>query len=218
MTPEALSLYATLVQIVHDPGVVSVLLVPLILIPLDLITGITLAVRQHRFALRRITDFVGKDLWKYLGMLGFILMIWILSGEMTATAFASLLGMGSLSISIGASILENISSLNLPPAVLQEASHLVKDLEAIAQTPPSSPPANAPHEAEEPTTIPTPAVIPVGKDAANSPYTKFLSAFTDQITAPMPAIRPEAKTPSLILRPSPTSFLSYAHTQKELIL
>lgn len=207
------TLYATLLQIVHDPGVISILLVPLILIPLDLATGVARAIKTHKFSLRRATDFAGNDLMKYLGIFGFIVFIWMLTGQMTATAFASLLGMGGLSISIGSSILENIATLNLPPIVTQEATQFVKGLETIAQMP-----LPQVQDIEGHPTLQTPAIsVPIRTDP--SPYTKMLSTFTgfsDRITAPMAAIKPEPSSP-LVLRPSPASLLSYTQG-KELIL
>jgi hypothetical protein len=115
-----------------DPVTIAIILTPLGLLACDIATGILRAVMTNQFKARRLADFLGTSFMKYVAMLVGVIIVWLASGDSVATSTASLLGMGILSLSIGASIIENMQALGLPPTVERDAETVVKDLESIA--------------------------------------------------------------------------------------
>lgn len=128
MVPSLQSLFA-------DPITVTIILTPLGLIACDLVSGILRALMTNQFKASRIADFLGTSFVKYLALLIGVIVVWFASGDAVATNTASLVGMGTLSVSITASIIENVQALGLSPVVTQEAEILVNDLEHLANRP-----------------------------------------------------------------------------------
>lgn len=118
-----------------DPVTVTIILIPLGLIACDLVSGILRALITNQFKASRIADFLGTSFVKYLALLVGIIVVWLASGDAVATNTASLLGMGTLSVSIVASIIENIQTLGLPPVIVQEAELGIEELEHIVNPP-----------------------------------------------------------------------------------
>lgn len=118
---------------------------PLLLILLDLITGIAAAARTGKFALKEVSAFFGKDIMRYLGATGVVVLVYFFGGIAQATAIASALGMGTLALSIGDSIRANWQEITgdkiaLPP----QADKALSDVEKLASQPAQITPANQP--------------------------------------------------------------------------
>lgn len=171
----ASSFYLILTNLVRDPSMLSILILPLFLIPLDVITGIIRSVRQKKFSFRRATDFMGNDLLKYIGMFVFVVFTWIGTGEMSATAIASTLGMSALSLSIGASIIANLAAIGAPPTLQNGVKQIVEKIEAQSPS-------------------------PVSTQAAYEQYAlNTAQIFANEITSPLPAMPAVEKKKQFVL-------------------
>jgi phage-related holin len=114
----------------------SILTAPLLLVLIDFITGVVRAAKTNQFQLRKIADFLGSSFLKYLIVLIATAIVFIVSGSATASVVASTLGMGALSIALCGSILENVATLGLPPAIEKEVDTAVQDIDRIIIPPP----------------------------------------------------------------------------------
>ncbi len=111
--------------------IATLCIVPLLMIIFDIITGLARAIKTKEFKLRRIADFLGTSFLKYLACFGAVLLTWIASDSTEATIVAGSLGMGTLTVAIAGSISENLDTLGLPPAVVNQVDGALKEAEHI---------------------------------------------------------------------------------------
>lgn len=114
-----MSLPDFLAQTLQNPVLCWFFRVPLVLILLDVLTGIIAAVCTKTFQWQRLASFLGNDLLKYLLTTLAVLLCYLAGGIVQATTLASTLGMGVLAIhvigSIRANILEIVKTSSLAP-------------------------------------------------------------------------------------------------------
>jgi Bacteriophage holin family len=115
-------------KLLTNTSFIALIIMPLVLIFVDIVSGIAKAIKLHDFSYRRVADFLGTSFLKYLVAFTASLVVFLIAGSAKAASVACWLGMGSLSLSLTASIIENISALGLPPGIEKEADVIVKDI------------------------------------------------------------------------------------------
>lgn len=104
-----MNLTAFFSQTVQNPFWRWFLFVPVLLIVLDLATGITAAILDRKFHGEQVGAFLGKNVgWLAGASLLVVIGYWGFGGSAVATAIANVLGMGTLATSVAASIKNNV--------------------------------------------------------------------------------------------------------------
>lgn len=122
-----------------NPLLETLVIAPLVLLFLDIVTGVARAVKHQKFSWRRFSDFLGSSFLQYLVAIIATVLVFVVNGSAAAAIVAGVLGMSALATSLAASIVENVSDLNLPPTVEKEADAIVKEVENVATHPPIAP-------------------------------------------------------------------------------
>src|SRR4029077_88904 len=122
-------MFASIPQLIPDGIVHWFFYGPLLLIALDLLTGIASAIRNKTFQWNKFFEFLGrqKDLDYYLYVCIAVLVIAVVVGLPLATTVDIALGMGPLSLKIGKSVYSNITEFFPQNAAMTELEHMVVD-------------------------------------------------------------------------------------------
>ena len=126
----------------HQQMISNLLFVPLCLIALDVATGILSAIKTKTFDWKRLADFLGKDFFHYVIVVLVVGIAFVCVGQRLATDIATGTGMTVLSISLFASIYQNLKEISTSAAeVLTEVAPLVglPQLTTASVPTPSSP-------------------------------------------------------------------------------
>src|ERR1700719_215515 len=111
-------------------------LLPLVLVALDLGTGVASALRWNTFHFGTLPQFLNSSVGRYLVAFVFTMLVWLVAGNAAATAAAGLLTMGALAFSVVASIISNVKELlpaALAPFVDAEAVQIETQLHAATR-------------------------------------------------------------------------------------
>jgi hypothetical protein len=172
-----------------------VLIAPLALILLDVLTGIWRALRTGNFSLARVSDFLSHDILKYGASFFLLVVTWLSSGQYSAATLVGTLGMGTLSLSIGSSIYNNLVALFADPVINAEEKQAIDTLTQLASTPLSALPADD-RDALIASQLEPTAVMP-------SVRLKQQQLNADTSVIPTYSV-PTVQTPPLFLRPGTT--------------
>lgn len=133
-----------------------VLLLPVILIAFDVVTGVTSAARAGTFAWTAVANYLYHDVMKYVGMvlsLGILnqILAWHLDTNVLVASGAS----ATLDVAIIASIVSNLKELfpQAAPAIDAIATTVEKDLGLPTGTPTSNSSLAAASVTEQPTAV-----------------------------------------------------------------
>lgn len=91
-----------------DPLMGVIFIAPLILILLDVLAGVTRALYEQEFQFRRLADFLRTSFLQYAMVCAAIVFLWSITASRQWTIAAGIFGQGVLSLSLLASILENL--------------------------------------------------------------------------------------------------------------
>ena len=92
----------------HNPFFISEVLIPLLLIFVDVVSGIIAAIRHGSFQGKALKNFWGNDVFIYLIIIVVVYLIYNVSGSAIATMVASTFGLGTLGTSTATSIYQNL--------------------------------------------------------------------------------------------------------------
>jgi len=129
LTPAIQSLLTYLSAQMGGDAVRTIVQIPLLLIFLDLITGVASACKRSVFTTKQLSDFVGQDLVKYLICFLMVLVLSILFGTNSPYTLIALVPTGTLAVSVAGSIIENLRELFPGDTVLVGA--VEKELETV---------------------------------------------------------------------------------------
>lgn len=129
---------------------------PLLLIVLDVLTGIGAAVSRKQFIWQRLGDFLDTDLLKYFLVCVVVAIVYLAGGIAQATTVATLFGMGALAVHITASIGSNLGDIFGEGT---RANALVEPIAKQAESLPQSVTEKVPAVSEQPT-VKTPVMKP----------------------------------------------------------
>lgn len=139
-----MNLTAFFSQTVQNPFWRWFLFVPVLLIVLDLITGILAAILDKKFDGQQVGAFLGKNVgWLAGASLLVVIGYWGFGGSAVATAIANVLGMGTLATSVATSIKNNVVEIiKRDPGLIPQPVEQFIDTN-IQNTPPPPPPISA---------------------------------------------------------------------------
>jgi hypothetical protein len=107
----------------QNPFFISEVEIPLVLIFLDVISGIVAALKHGNFQGKSLANFWSNDVFKYLIMIVMVYLVYTVSGNAVATMVASTLGLGTLGTSTATSMYQNLREF-LTPAELAFADQV----------------------------------------------------------------------------------------------
>lgn len=110
-----------LLSFITGPLFYTLVGLPLVLILLDVLTGVGASLRHGVFSARQLSNFLSGDLEKYVVAAIIVGATWFVSGSSGAQATAALLSMPVLAVSVIASIKQNCADLFGPLAPMIEA-------------------------------------------------------------------------------------------------
>jgi hypothetical protein len=119
----ALQYYAQLLQ---NNVMVWFLYAPLLLVAIDLLTGVLAAVKQGIFTWKRFTTFWTVSIDPYLTIVIIVYLTYLISGSAVASNVAIALGMLSHASATLGSIVENLKELQVAPPVIQEVENVAQ--------------------------------------------------------------------------------------------
>lgn len=167
----------------QNPFFLTEILLPLLFIVLDLVTGIGSSLKHNIFNGKLVADFLNGNVLRYLIAIITVWLTYSASGSAAATLTVSTLGLGALGVSIVSSIYQNCREL------LSPAEMAVVDLAGVTLGYPD--PATAKASLPLPTAPVTPTPTPTPPAALTTPTA--LGAFVDQ--RPMIAVPPSSAVP-----------------------
>ena len=202
---------STLHTLLSTPLFLSGVVLPLVLILADVVTGIGAALKQHVFSLDHLADFLSHDLVKYLTACTLLVCSYVLVGKDSPLTLAALTLPGILAVSIAASILHNVQLLfpndreltAFVGAELQKAVPQFQPAQTLTMQPASQQGAAQQQQVQvqvpSAPTVQSPAVRPQsesGGNAAPSAQTAPVSPYRDPAiinieTTPMPRVYPQ---------------------------
>lgn len=150
----------------HNSVVVALLILPAILIILDVLTGVTSALKHGSFNLKLLTDFLGNDFLKYVVLFAVIVVAYYLSGASVATSLATDVGLPLLSLTIFSSVIQNLGEISPALAQIGEQLGAMVGLKPIAS--PVVPVA----------TVPEPIILPMPEPVTTVVQTSAFSGTT----------------------------------------
>lgn len=138
-----------LLSLFHNSLVLALLLTPLVLIVADVLTGVLSAILHHTFTPARLSDYLGQDVVRYIGLLVIVWLVWLLAGASAATDAVSALGVSTLAATLLHSIVVNVMEVfqlptTLAPAIEQQVTHLVPPIPVVGPPPPPPPSPSSP--------------------------------------------------------------------------
>lgn len=92
-----------------------IFIAPLALIVLDVLSGIAGSIHDQSFSLRYLSHFLGTSFLRYMTSFASLLAIWIITADKRVVMTVAVIEMGVLSLSLAASILENLLLYLTPP-------------------------------------------------------------------------------------------------------
>lgn len=101
------TLVQTILMMLHQPAIQTMVLAPLGLIALDILTGIASSCKHGTFSWKMFPSFLGNDLFRYMGGCSLVLGAYIGFGSDLAALVSGMVSLGPLSLGILASIREN---------------------------------------------------------------------------------------------------------------
>lgn len=165
------------------------LYIPLILILLDVITGVSAALKQGVFTWKQVDAFLLSNVAPYLLVVALVFAVYCYSGSVLAIQVSIPLGMLAHAGSVLGSIMENLKELGVSAPVVQEVEQMGQ---SFIQQPQVSTWSSVP---------PAPTFVPPNIDKVNTQVHPIVQPEVVRVNTPAPVPPPIASVPVEVVPP-----------------